>query len=262
MPQTKARQPEVIDGLDPFHFVARETVSSILNSLAERPLELLQIQRVREIVAKERAQHLLSQDDVRNVDNMSAAIAPFTVTRNLDAARSAPGLDRPSIMTSAATAIERVRRDAPKLDVLSIGPRSEIEIFALLAAGFSQNKIRAIDLFSYSPLVQLGDMHAIPFPDNSFDIVFVGWVMTYSRDHQLVAREIARVARDKAIIVLAGDYCDETIDHPDFAGKRQYMSSCDQLLSLFPENIGRVYFRHDASPPDVWMVMTVFELKK
>jgi len=250
------------DGTDPFDFVAPETVKQIFDDLAAHPHDLLQIRGVRQVLARERAKHFMARGQIKSLENTGDEVASFALQHNIDAAKSAPDLDRPSLLAHAACAIDRVRLDAADMDVLSIGPRSEIEIFALLAAGFSKAKIRAVDLFSYSPLVELGDMHALPFPDNSFDILFIGWVLTYSRNHQLAAREILRVCRDKAIVVLAGDYCDDNIDNPAFKNKRMYVKSCDQLLSLFQGHVGRVYFRHEPDPPKVWMVMTVFEAVK
>jgi SAM-dependent methyltransferase len=146
--------------------------------------------------------------------------------------------------------------------VLSIGPRSEIEIFTLMSAGFSRDRIRALDLFSYSPYVETGDMHAMPYPDCSFDIVFLGWVLSYSRDQAQAAREILRVCRDRAIVVLAGDYSDEHRENRTFNNENTHMKSCDQLLALFSGHVGNVYFRHDPDPPHVFMVMTVFEVRK
>lgn len=259
---TDGAPPKSTDGTDPFDYVAPETVKLIFKDLTARPHQLLEVRAVREVLARERAHYLLSHGLVKFVASKTEAVAPFAVQRNFEVAQMASDLDRPSIMTRVASAIDRVRQEAADMDALSIGPRSEIEIFALLAAGFSKSRIRAVDLFSYSPFVQLGDMHALPFADNAFDIVFIGWVLTYSRDHQRAAREIIRVCRDKAIVVVAGDYCDETIDDPAFKGQRMYLRSCDQILSLFSGNVRRIYFRHDPEPPKVWMVMTVFEMEK
>ena len=61
------------------------------------------------------------------------------------------------------------------LKVLSIGPRSEGEIFKIFASGFELNNIVGLDLFSYSPLIKLGDMHNLEFNRGEFDIIFMGW---------------------------------------------------------------------------------------
>ena len=57
-----------------------------------------------------------------------------------------------------------------KLKVLSVGPRTESEIFCLIGNGFRKENICSIDLQSYSSLIDTGDIHAINFNDNTFDI--------------------------------------------------------------------------------------------
>ena len=52
-------------------------------------------------------------------------------------ARHLLGWDRPMLMTNVVASLGRVQQNIGALDVLSIGPRSEIEIFGLIGAGFS-----------------------------------------------------------------------------------------------------------------------------
>ncbi|MBX7200326.1 MAG: class I SAM-dependent methyltransferase [Rhodospirillaceae bacterium] len=85
-----------------------------------------------------------------------------------------------------------VRADTRK--VLSIGPRTEIELLHLVAVGVLLENIKAIDLISNSPWIELGDMHQLPYPDRSFDITISGWVLGYSRDPQKAIDEMVRVA--------------------------------------------------------------------
>jgi hypothetical protein len=86
--------------------------------------------------------------------------------------------------------------------------------------------------------------------------------MSYSRDQAAAAREIIRVCRDRAIIVVAGDYSDDTRDRPTFNNETTHMQSTAQILDLFEGHVGQVYFRHEPVRPDISMVMVVFELKK
>src|SRR5436305_2998048 len=50
--------------------------------------------------------------------------------------------------------------------VLVVGPRNEHDLFTLAAHGF--RNVRGLDLISYSPLIDLGDMHATPYPDDAW----------------------------------------------------------------------------------------------
>jgi ubiquinone/menaquinone biosynthesis C-methylase UbiE len=52
----------------------------------------------------------------------------------------------------------------------------------------------AVDLISYSPWITPGDMHKLPFDDNTFDIIVLGWVLGYSSTPGQVANEVLRVA--------------------------------------------------------------------
>jgi len=85
----------------------------------------------------------------------------------------------------------RVSKSAP---VLSIGPRTEGELLNLISLGL--HHVRGLDLISYSPWIDLGDMHAMPYTDNQFGIVIMGWVIAYSNDRRKAAEEAIRVVRD------------------------------------------------------------------
>ena len=72
--------------------------------------------------------------------------------------------------------------DKEKLKVLSIGPRSMGEILNIQSHGYEYKNIYAIDLFSISKKIKIGDIHDIPYSDDFFDIVFCGWVIAYSEN--------------------------------------------------------------------------------
>lgn len=165
-------------------------------------------------------------------------------------------------LASVASSIQRVSHNIRTLDVLSIGPRSGIEIFALHAAGFDPRRVKALDLFSYSPYVDLGDMHAMPYSDGSFDLVFVGWVLAYSRDPTKAAREIVRVCRSGAIVIASADFIDPPVALAEFNNEGTVIKNVDQLLGYFGEFVGTVYFRHNLDYPGTHMVMTAFEIRK
>lgn len=99
--------------------------------------------------------------------------------------------------------------DKKSCKVLSIGPRTEGEIFNIVKNGFNKNLVSAIDLQTYSPLIKLGDIHEIPFDDNSFDIVLCGWVLRYSYNRKKAISELIRVTKDKGIISIGSTYKDD-----------------------------------------------------
>jgi SAM-dependent methyltransferase len=93
--------------------------------------------------------------------------------------------------------------DLKKDSLLILGPRFETEIFLARAIGFSREGIVAIDTFTYSPLIQSGDMHALPFQNESLSAVICGWTLSYSLEPSRAAEEMSRVLKPGGYIVLA-----------------------------------------------------------
>jgi SAM-dependent methyltransferase len=147
--------------------------------------------------------------------------------------------------------IDPVYDRASELNVLSVGPRNENEVFHLIAHGFMPHNIEAIDVVSNSPLVRVADMHDIPFPDASFDVVVSGWTLPYSRNAKLAIREKVRVLRNGGLLCMG--LTRVPADHPEYPdmvrqGSSIYMSS-DQMLADIGDALGSVAFRHDPLDP-------------
>ena len=87
----------------------------------------------------------------------------------------------------------------PEGKTLCIGPKNEGENLLLEAHGFRD--VIGIDLFTYSPKILLMDVHRMTFPDNTFDTIICGWMITYCYDVKQAIKEIVRVAKDGALIV-------------------------------------------------------------
>jgi SAM-dependent methyltransferase len=156
--------------------------------------------------------------------------------------------NRMNMLLFPLSVIETLNADSK---ILVIGPRNENDLFSLVGLGFKMKNIRGLDLISYSPHIQLGDMHAIPFPDGSFDAVVCGWTLSYSATPEKAAQEITRVCKPGGIIAIAVEYSTMTADDERaLVGyavedtKRRINSTAD-IRALF-EPIGTVYFEHDA----------------
>jgi SAM-dependent methyltransferase len=142
----------------------------------------------------------------------------------------------------------------------SIGPRSEIEIFGLHAAGFQRHRISAIDLLSYSPYVRVGDVHAMPYGDDSFEAVLLGRVFAYSRSPEIAAKEVVRVSRHGAIVVVTAGYNDGSRGSA-FNNEENRNTSVNQILEYFAPISGTIYFRHEADFPKTMIVTAMFEIE-
>jgi hypothetical protein len=100
--------------------------------------------------------------------------------------------------------------DPASLRVLSLGPRTEIELYYLWCFfGFEWRNIEGLDLVSTSPKIRAGDMsRTLPFPDDSFDVIVASACLEKSRDPERTRDEIRRVARPDARVVVSGEYGD------------------------------------------------------
>ena len=125
--------------------------------------------------------------------------------------------------------------DRSKVKILSIGPRTESEIFVLIGNGFQKKNIKSIDLQSYSPLIDVGDLHNLKFEDNQFDIVICGWTLAYSYNKQKAASEIVRVSKSNSIISVSGTY----------AFNEKGSITGEKLINFFKKNIKKIIFNLD-----------------
>jgi SAM-dependent methyltransferase len=165
------------------------------------------------------------------------------------------------------TSIDRVGIQSK---VLTIGPRTEGELLSLVGQGFLPKNIKGLDLISYSKWIDLGDMHQMSYADNSFDVVIMGWVISYSEDPIAAAKEVIRVAKNKAIIALGVEYGGEegkrqieALHYTPGAGRLTTQAS--QLTDFFGENVDHVYFSHNIEEDRREMkgsVIAVFSIKK
>ena len=123
-----------------------------------------------------------------------------------------------------------------KSKVLAIGPRLEGEIFKIVSNGFRFKNISAIDLQSYSPFIDLGDMTEMKYEDNSFDIVLCSFVLNYSNNVTQAAKEIVRVAKNGSIISISLSI------KPDIQLSNEDLTNSSKVLNYFKDNIDSVIF--------------------
>ena len=133
--------------------------------------------------------------------------------------------------------------------ILSIGPRVESELMTIRSMGFKWKNIKAIDLHTYSNLIELGDMHDIKYENNFFDIVVSGWTLRYSTDVNKAMSEMLRITKPGGIISIGFSYIPAGIENSnDKADKTtdNTIYKTDQIKKFYKNDIKNVYFEFDA----------------
>ena len=201
-----------------------------------------------------------------DVASGSTGVAANTVSHNLKGLRDL-AVNRSHLLVRPLSVLETLPVESK---ILSIGPRSEGELFNLAAHGFMLGNVTGLDLISYSPRVHLGDMHAMKFADSSFDAVILGWVLAYSEDPRRAAREVLRVTRPGGVIAAGVEYSPQTQDDivrelGYLPGARRRIDSCEAILAFFGDAVDHVYTRHIVAERDrdrVGSLCVIFSVRK
>lgn len=179
---------------------------------------------------------------------IAAGVAENTIHHNLRGIRDL-AVARSHFLVRPLSIIETI---SPESKVLSIGPRSEGELLNLTAHGFRWSNIRGLDLITYSPRIDLGDMHHMPYENGTFDLVVAGWVLAYSEQPIVAALEIARITRHGGLIAIGVEYSpmseEEVIKMMGYRpGAAKRIDSCKDILEFFGDKVDHIYFHHDVA---------------
>ena len=142
---------------------------------------------------------------------------------------------RISILLNQLPSFDYIKKD--EIKTLIIGPRTEGDIYQALLSGIKKENLFAIDLFTYSPFITLGDMHNIPFKDNTFDLILSGWTLTYSEDNKKAIDEIIRVSKNNCLVGIG-----YTFKYVHFHQDR--IINSEKLFSLFGDSLKDVHFKY------------------
>ena len=93
---------------------------------------------------------------------------------------------------------------------LIIGPRTESDIMKL-KYNYPEGTIRAIDIISYSPWIEIQDAHYTNFNSNSFECIISGWVLKYSTNKEQMMKEMIRVIKNEGLIAIGIEYLDDQV---------------------------------------------------
>ena len=180
---------------------------------------------------------------------VSAAVAGNTISHNLKGMVDL-AVNRSHLLVRPLSVIEALGVDAR---VLSVGPRTEGELFNLMAHGFSWARIAGLDLISYSPKITLGDMHQSGLASSAFDAVVMGWVLAYSEEPARAAAEMVRITRSGGVIAVGVEYSPKSQEQivaeiGYIPGAKARIESCAQILGYFGDAVDHVYCNHVVAP--------------
>ncbi len=238
--------------------VSQDDMNAINAYIQKHPLELFKIPNVCAMLSARRIQSL-KRDNINGYEGDTSRLRNHIIEYNKDGIMGMWALNRPSLLIWPLVSIDYLRMQMPSIQVLSIGPRAEAELFMLVSIGFNIRNIKALDLVSYSPSVDVGDMHDMPYEENSFDVIILGWVIAYSNDHLKVAQEVMRVAKPGAVVAIGCEYnpnpaaqedakSSVKIDNPldeNEVDPNYYLWTTKRIHDLFGDRIDRIYFNHD-----------------
>ena len=97
--------------------------------LHEKFPAILQVRKVREILTRERLNAFLKKQPLVQLDADLDKNAFNTLQHNIDGLMQSAEIDRTSWMLGPILSIEKVFKNTKNQKILSIGPRSEMEIF-------------------------------------------------------------------------------------------------------------------------------------
>lgn len=235
--------------------------------------QLLLLRIVRILVCKMRFYYYVKiRNKIKIIESKDAI--DQTIKHNLKSL-GAFGLTRMDKLIKPISVLENIPKNAK---ILVIGPRNEDDILNLIGNGFHSKNIIGLDLMSYSPFIEVGDMHGTRFDNSYFDVIICGWTLSYSNQPQKFADEAMRIIKDKGVIGIGVEYSILTENQAiNISGyflspvNLERINSTVQILKLFDGHVDHVFFDHDAPNrishgdlivKDVSNVIVVFSVKK
>jgi hypothetical protein len=177
---------------------------------------------------------------------------------------------RPDLIALPLRCLNSVKQNAHTMKVATIGCRTEAEIFSLVNAGFNPKNISGYDLFTNSPLIDLGDITEMNVKDDVFDITVCGWVLEFVTDLNLAASELLRITKNGGLIAIGGMHHPNSLNIDEYSKRkkhqdREWYCSLDSVKELFQINDCDIVFKSDIDSLDLDKrgdVVIIFKVNK
>ena len=163
-----------------------------------------------------------------------------TVTHNLDAFSDNAVFGMSKRMGLLIYPVLAFYRNNPNVKILIVGCRTEDDIFWLKAYGIKQ--VYGFDLISYSKHVMLGDFHQSGLDSDSYDVVILGWMISYTKNPQLVIKESKRILKNGGLLGIGLDHCHREVRQQSNSPAANELNNAEDLVGLVN---GKVIFFHE-----------------
>lgn len=181
-----------------------------------------------------------------------------TIEHNIRQLGTGAAFGRPMGLLGPLLGVDQIAFHRHETRVLIVGPRTENEILLYVSHGFAPGNVRGLDLMSYSPWIDVGDMHAMPYADNSFDVVLFSWVLGYSSNQEKAVAEAVRVVRPGGLIGIgeefepksAEEHNEKLLQEKGYTLHGTVTTSAERLIGLFGGAVDEVVFRTEPPPSD------------
>ena len=203
------------------------TEADLIKRLKEMGIKLLLIPRIRFYLCKIRWRIL--RKNLRFFEHPSAGVGSNVVTYNLTAFDHDSAFGAGARMDILLYPLAALFYPTPSpAKVLIVGPRTEDDIFLAKALGLPNT--RGLDLFSYSPFIDIGDMHTLPYADAEFDAVVLGWVLAYSSDPTKAIEQSRRVLKKDGFLAIGWEWAPDPNVPSDIRGN--HLNSVREIREL------------------------------
>ncbi|QWD94872.1 methyltransferase domain-containing protein [Polynucleobacter sp. MG-Unter2-18] len=153
--------------------------------------EVLKIDLIRNYFCWIRFQ--FKKGDIRIFEAIGSEVGKETIEHNMGALSNRAAYGMGNRMALLLYPLAALVRDIERPKVLIVGPRTEDDIFWARSLGMLD--ARGLDLFSYSSMIDIGDMHATRYATAEFDAVILGWVVSYSSVPGGLLQECQRIVK-------------------------------------------------------------------